>query len=68
MSDAKALHEEGALQALVKELKARGRDARMTGMPDIDGHPALTTDAIMEIDGNEWTRSCSLSCGGICVC
>lgn len=54
MSDAKALHEEGALQALVNELKARGRDARMTGRPDIDGHPALTTDATMEIDGNEW--------------
>jgi hypothetical protein len=54
VSDAKALHEEGALQALVNELKARGRDARMTGRPDIDGHPALTTDATMEIDGNEW--------------
>jgi hypothetical protein len=44
----------GALQALVNELKARGRDASMTGRPDIDGHPALTTDATMEIDGNEW--------------
>jgi hypothetical protein len=54
VSDAKALHEQGALQALVNELKARGRSAVVTGRPDIDGHPVLTTDATMEIDGNEW--------------
>jgi hypothetical protein len=54
VSNEKALHEEGALQALVNELKARGRDTRITGRPDIDGHPSLTTDATMEIDGREW--------------
>jgi hypothetical protein len=26
----------------------------MTGRPDIDGHRALTTDATVAIDGNEW--------------
>lgn len=54
MSDAKAQHEESALQELVNELKARGRQARITGRPDIDGHPVLTTDAVLEIDGREW--------------
>jgi hypothetical protein len=54
VSDAKALHEEGALQALVSELKARGRDARITGRPDIEGHHILTTDATLEVDGREW--------------
>lgn len=54
MSDEKALHEEGALQALVNDLKARGRDAKITGRPDIEGHQVLTTDAILEIDGREW--------------
>src|SRR5262249_125992 len=28
--------------------------ARITGRPDIDGHPVLTTDAVLEIDGREW--------------
>jgi len=54
VSDAKVLHEEGALQALVSELKARGRDARITGRPDIEGHQVLTTDATLEVDGREW--------------
>ena len=54
MEDEKAKHEETALQALVDELKARGRTAKITGRPDIDGHPTLTTDGIIEIDGREW--------------
>lgn len=54
MIDAKEQHEESALQELVNELKARGRQARITGRPDIDGHPVLTTDAVLEVDGREW--------------
>jgi hypothetical protein len=54
VSDAKAQHEEGALQTLVSELKARGRDARIIDRPDIDGHEVLTTGAILQIDGREW--------------
>ncbi len=48
------MHEEGALQALVGELRARGRDAKLVARPDVDGHPELTTDAIIDIDGREW--------------
>ena len=50
----KALHEETGLNALRDELTARGRQARITCGPDVDGHPVLSTDAVLEIDGRDW--------------
>jgi hypothetical protein len=54
VADEKSAHEETSLQALVGELRARGRDAKLIARPDVDGHPVLTTDAIIAIDGREW--------------
>src|SRR5258706_3036584 len=50
----KALHEETGLNALGDELTGRGRQARITCGPDVDGHPVLYTDAVLEIDGRDW--------------
>jgi hypothetical protein len=53
--NAKEQHEDQALAELVDELTARGRKASIVRYPDRDKlDPALTVDAIIQIDGHDW--------------
>ncbi|MFF2192068.1 hypothetical protein [Streptomyces sp. NPDC058157] len=47
-------HEDGALNALVQALTARGHRAAITATPDRDPDHPLTVESILTVDGIDW--------------